>query len=121
MAHKDETIASEVISRLGPEEAASLVAQLDIVITTAQIPGRPAPLLVTRAMVEDMKPGSVVVDLAAPGGGNCELTQAGETVEHNAVKILGPTNLPISAADRREMYYPVQVPTLGLTLSLIHI
>jgi len=66
----------------------------DFIITTAQVPGRPAPRLITVAMVGDMKAGSVIVDLAAESGGNCELTQAGQTVRHNGVTILGPTNLP---------------------------
>ncbi len=66
----------------------------DIVITTALIPGRPAPRLITRAMVESMKPGSVIVDLAAERGGNCELTEAGKVIETpNGVKIAGPLNL----------------------------
>jgi NAD(P) transhydrogenase subunit alpha len=68
----------------------------DLVITTAQIPGKPAPTLILKAMVESMKPGSVIVDLAAESGGNCELTKAGETVEHNGVRIIGPVNLPAS-------------------------
>jgi NAD(P) transhydrogenase subunit alpha len=63
-------------------------------VTTAQIPGRPAPTLVTREMVESMRPGSVIVDLAAETGGNCELTKAGETVDHSGVVIIGPVNLP---------------------------
>jgi len=58
------------------------------------VPGKPAPRLLTRQMVEDMKPGSVVVDLAAESGGNCELTQAGQIVRHHGVTILGPINLP---------------------------
>lgn len=66
----------------------------DLVITTAQIPGRPAPRLITAAMVEGMRPGSVIVDLAAESGGNCELTRAGETVNHNGVLIVGPVNVP---------------------------
>jgi NAD(P) transhydrogenase subunit alpha len=66
----------------------------DFVISTAQVPGKPAPRLVTRQMVEAMKPGSVIVDLAAESGGNCELTQAGKVVSHNGVTILGPVNLP---------------------------
>ncbi len=70
------------------------VARADVVITTAQVPGRPAPLLITRAMVERMKPGAVIVDLAAESGGNCELTQPGEKVVHGAVTIYGPVNLP---------------------------
>jgi NAD(P) transhydrogenase subunit alpha len=66
----------------------------DLVITTAQIPGRPAPQLITGAMVAQMKPGSVIVDLAAESGGNCELTRAGETVNHGGVLIVGPVNVP---------------------------
>jgi H+-translocating NAD(P) transhydrogenase subunit alpha len=70
------------------------IKEMDIVITTALVPGRQAPTLVDQGMVESMKPGSVIVDLAAEAGGNCELTQPGETIEHNQVKILGPLNLP---------------------------
>ncbi|AHB48880.1 NAD(P) transhydrogenase subunit alpha [Hyphomicrobium nitrativorans NL23] len=74
----------------------------DIVITTALIPGRPAPRLITRAMVDSMKPGSVIVDLAAERGGNCEATVPGETVEVSDVKIVGPLNLagtiPVNAS-----------------------
>jgi NAD(P) transhydrogenase subunit alpha len=66
----------------------------DIIITTAQVPGRPAPRLITKQMVAEMKPGSVIVDLAAESGGNCELTKADEVVHYNGVTILGPTNLP---------------------------
>jgi proton-translocating NAD(P)+ transhydrogenase subunit alpha len=73
---------------------ASHIAKQDIVITTALIPGRPAPKLVTRAMVESMKPGSVIVDLAVERGGNVELAQAGGVVEHNGVKIVGHLNMP---------------------------
>ena len=69
------------------------IAKQDIVVTTALIPGRPAPKLVTRAMVESMGPGSVIVDLAAERGGNVELTRADEIVEHNGVTIIGFTNL----------------------------
>ncbi len=73
---------------------ASHIKAQDIVITTALIPGRPAPKLITRAMVESMKPGSVIVDLAAERGGNCELTEPGKTIETaNGVKIFGPLNL----------------------------
>jgi H+-translocating NAD(P) transhydrogenase subunit alpha len=70
------------------------IKEMDIVITTALVPGRRAPKLVDREMVESMKPGSVIVDLAAESGGNCELTEPGETVEHSQVKIVGPVNLP---------------------------
>jgi H+-translocating NAD(P) transhydrogenase subunit alpha len=70
------------------------MGEMDIVITTALVPGRKAPQLVDKDMVESMKPGSVIVDLAAESGGNCELTEAGETVEHEGVRIVGPVNLP---------------------------
>lgn len=72
------------------------IQEMDVVITTALVPGRTAPQLVDREMVESMKPGSVIVDLAAESGGNCELTEPGETVEHEGVKILGPVDLPSS-------------------------
>lgn len=70
------------------------IAEADIIITTAAIPGRPAPRIINREMVESMRGGSVIVDLAAEGGGNCELTRAGEVVVHNGVTIDGPVNLP---------------------------
>ncbi len=70
------------------------IKEMDIVITTALVPGRKAPKLVDRGMVESMKPGSVIVDLAAESGGNCELTELGETVKHSQVTIVGPVNLP---------------------------
>lgn len=70
------------------------LAEIDLVITTALVPGKKAPILLTRDMVEAMRPGSVIVDLAAENGGNCELTSPGETVEHEQVKIIGPVNVP---------------------------
>jgi len=76
------------------ELMAELAAESDVVITTAAIPGRQSPLLITADAVATMKPGSVIVDLAAERGGNCELTQADETVVVHNVTILGPTNLP---------------------------
>jgi len=76
------------------ERLAENIAASDILITTALIPGRPAPRLVERATVERMKAGSVIVDLAAEAGGNCEPTKPDEVVEVNGVTILGPTNLP---------------------------
>jgi NAD(P) transhydrogenase subunit alpha len=75
------------------ELVAGHISKQDIVITTALIPGRPAPKLVTKAMVESMAPGSVIVDLAAERGGNVELTQPGKVVSHNGVTIIGYTNL----------------------------
>ena len=76
------------------ELVANHVKTQDIVITTALIPGRPAPKLITTAMVEGMKAGAVIVDLAAERGGNCELTQADKVIHHNGVSIAGPLNLP---------------------------
>jgi H+-translocating NAD(P) transhydrogenase subunit alpha len=70
------------------------IAASDAVISTAAVPGRPAPRIITRAAVERMRPGSVIVDIAAEQGGNCELTRAGESVLHNGVTVIGPTNLP---------------------------
>ena len=70
------------------------VARADIVITTAAIPGRKAPLLITRETIATMRPGAVIVDLAAESGGNCELTQAGRTMREYGVTIIGPQNLP---------------------------
>ena len=81
------------------------VAVADAVITTASVPGRRAPRIISRAAVERMKAGAVIIDLAAESGGNCELTRAGETVVHHGVKILGPVNLPAQLAyHASEMY-----------------
>jgi len=81
------------------------VAKADIVITTAQIPGKRAPLLLRTQMVESMKPGSVIVDLAASSGGNCELTKNNEVVRYNGVCIIGNSNLPGSVpADASKLY-----------------
>jgi NAD(P) transhydrogenase subunit alpha len=77
----------------------------DIVITTALIPGKPAPLLITEAMVRAMHPGSVIVDIAAEQGGNCELTEAGKTIRVHGVKIAGPVNLPSSLAYHASQLY----------------
>ena len=77
-----------------PELLRPHIASADVVITTALIPGRPAPLVVNEGAVEDMDSGSVIVDLAAPNGGNCALTEPGATVTTHDVHILGPTNLP---------------------------
>src|SRR5688500_13239366 len=86
-------------------EVAKRVAQADVVITTALIPGRPAPVLVTEEMVRSMKPGSVIVDLAAPQGGNCPLTEPGRTVMKHGVTLVGETNLPaLVAADASSLY-----------------
>src|SRR5215471_16291603 len=81
------------------------IAAADAVITTASVPGRPAPKIISRAVVERMRPGSVVVDIAAEQGGNCELTRAGEIVQHQGVKVIGPLNVPSDLAyNASEMY-----------------
>ncbi|MEM6795580.1 MAG: Re/Si-specific NAD(P)(+) transhydrogenase subunit alpha [Acidobacteriota bacterium] len=94
------------------------VAQADVVICTALVPGRKAPVLVTREMVEGMKPGAIVVDLAVSQGGNCELSQAEEEVRHGDVLILGPANLPADTPlDASQLYarnvWALLEPTLG--------
>jgi proton-translocating NAD(P)+ transhydrogenase subunit alpha len=81
------------------------IAVADAVVTTAAVPGRPAPKIISRAAVERMRPGSVVVDIAAEQGGNCELTRAGEVVEHQGVRVVGAVNLAAELAyNASEMY-----------------
>jgi NAD(P) transhydrogenase subunit alpha len=81
------------------------IAAADAVVTTASVPGRRAPVIISRSAVERMRPGSVIVDIAAEQGGNCELTQAGQTLVHQGVKIIGALNLPASLAyNASEMY-----------------
>jgi NAD(P) transhydrogenase subunit alpha len=82
-----------------------VVAESDVVITTAMVPGRRAPVLITEEMIRGMKPGSVVVDLAAERGGNCELTVPGETVERYGVKIVGAVNLPSEVPHDASLMY----------------
>jgi NAD(P) transhydrogenase subunit alpha len=88
------------------------VAAADVVITTAQVPGKKAPVLLTRAMVEGMKHGSVVVDIAAGQGGNCELTVGGQEVHHKGVLVLGPSNLPAELASDASLLYARNVLAL---------
>jgi NAD(P) transhydrogenase subunit alpha len=87
------------------------LARFDAVITTAAVPGKRAPILVTREMVAQMSPGSVLVDLAAATGGNCELTRPDETVVVNGVTILGPTNLPATVPHHASQMYAKNVTT----------
>jgi NAD(P) transhydrogenase subunit alpha len=84
----------------------------DVVITTALVPGRPAPKLVTAEAVEGMKPGSVIVDLAGESGGNCELTEPGQTVVKHDVKIVSPLNLPASMAEHSSQLFARNVLAL---------
>lgn len=100
--------AKEVADETQRRQQAALsasVADSDVVITTAQIPGRPAPLLISREMVELMSPGSVILDMAAASGGNCEVTRAGENIDHRGVTVMGPTDLAGRVAvDASQMY-----------------
>src|SRR5690606_37560865 len=97
---------------------AKRVAAADIVITTALIPGRAAPVLVTEDMVKAMKPGSVIVDLAAAQGGNCPLTEAGQTVVKHGVTLVGETNLPaLVAADASALYARKVIDFLKLVIN----
>ena len=106
----------EAFYRRQREMMLKVVAAHDVVITTALIPGRPAPILVTKEMVEAMPPGSVVVDLAAERGGNCELTQPDQVVVHRAVTIIGPSNLPALVP-----YHASQMYSKNITTFLAHL
>jgi NAD(P) transhydrogenase subunit alpha len=93
-------------------------ARQDIIITTAAIPGRPAPTLITADAIANMAPGSVIVDLAAETGGNCELTEAGQIVESGGVKIVGPTNLPSDLPGHASQLYAKNLENLlGLMIT----
>ncbi|HEX2094428.1 MAG TPA: Re/Si-specific NAD(P)(+) transhydrogenase subunit alpha [Longimicrobiaceae bacterium] len=88
------------------------VRDMDLVISTAQVPGRPAPRLITEEMVAGMRPGSVIVDVAAENGGNCTLTRPGETVQAHGVTILGPTNLAATVPLHASQMFSRNVLTL---------
>ena len=99
------------------EMMVKVVAASDVVITTAAIPGKKAPVLVTEEMVKGMHPGSVIVDLAAERGGNCELTRAGETVDYNGVRIIGPVNIPATVPFHASQMYAKNITTFLLHLT----
>jgi NAD(P) transhydrogenase subunit alpha len=103
---------SEEEQRRQQEELEARIGDFDVVVTTALIPGRPAPRLIPRSAIESMRPGSVIVDLAAEAGGNAELTQPDEEVSHNGVTILGPTNLPSSMPYHASQLYARNVSAL---------
>lgn len=90
---------------------AASVKDMDIVVTTAAIPGKRAPILVTKAAVEGMRPGAIIVDLAAETGGNCELTREGARTDHHGVGILGPVNLPSTVPLHASQMYSRNVAT----------
>jgi NAD(P) transhydrogenase subunit alpha len=106
----------EAFYRRQREMMLKVVAASDVVITTALIPGKPAPILLTKEMVDAMAPGSVVVDLAAERGGNCELTRPDETVVHRGVTILGPSNPPALVP-----YHASQMYSKNITTFLAHL
>jgi NAD(P) transhydrogenase subunit alpha len=93
------------------EAMAKVVAGSDVIVTTAAVPGRKAPVLITADMVKGMQPGSVIVDLAAERGGNCELTKADEPVVAHGVTILGPTNLATSIPYHASQMYAKNITT----------
>jgi NAD(P) transhydrogenase subunit alpha len=93
------------------EAMGSVLAEQNVVITTAAVPGKKAPILITREMVERMAPGSVVVDIAAERGGNCELTKPGETAVHNGISIVGPLNLPSAVPYHASQMYAKNIAT----------
>jgi NAD(P) transhydrogenase subunit alpha len=107
----DVKAMSEDFLRRQREAMASVLAQNSVVITTAAVPGRKAPVLITRDMVEKMAPGSLIVDIAAERGGNCELTRAGEVVEQNGVRIFGPVNLPSAIPYHASQMYAKNIAT----------
>ncbi|MBD2462406.1 Re/Si-specific NAD(P)(+) transhydrogenase subunit alpha [Oscillatoria sp. FACHB-1407] len=117
---EEDTVASggyaKEISEAAKERSRQVVTdhvrQADVVVTTAQVPGKKAPLLLTEEMVAQMKPGSVIVDLAAEQGGNCACTEPGKNVVRNGVTIIGPMNLPSSMPVHASQMYSKNVATL---------
>lgn len=103
---------SEASKQRTQEVLTEHVKQADVVITTAQVQGKKAPLLVTEEMVAQMKPGAVIVDIAAEQGGNCACTQPGKDVQHNGVTIIGPINLPSSMPVHASQLYAKNISTL---------
>ena len=95
---------------------AKVVANANVVITTALVPGKKAPILITEAMVDGMEPGSLIVDMAAEKGGNCELTKPGQTTNYKGVTLLGPTNLPATVP-----YHASQMYAKNITTFLLHL
>ena len=121
---RTEETAGGYASELTPEQQAQQQAALeeripdfDVVITTAAVPGRPAPRLIPASAVEGMRPGSVIVDLAAETGGNCEVTVPGEVIEHGSVTIIGMRNIPSTMAYHASQLYSRNVGALLLHLA----
>ena len=108
---------SEEQVKMQQQQLADIVAECDVCITTAAIPGKPSPLLVTADAVRRMRPGSVIVDLAAERGGNCELSQADQAVVEHGVTILGPTNLPSEVPQHASQMYAKNLVNFLLLLT----
>ncbi len=107
--------ATELTAEQQAQQQAALeerIPDFDVVVTTAAVPGRPAPKLIPASAVERMRPGSVIVDVAAETGGNCELTTPGEVVDHGGVTIVGTTNLPSLMAFHASQLYSRNVAAL---------
>ncbi|WP_246814048.1 Re/Si-specific NAD(P)(+) transhydrogenase subunit alpha [Ferrimonas balearica] len=96
---------------------ADVLAQQDVVITTAAIPGRKAPVLITEAQLMQMKPGAVIIDLAAETGGNCELTEAGQTVIHHGVTIIGPKNFAATVPNHASQMFGTNLTNLLMLMA----
>jgi NAD(P) transhydrogenase subunit alpha len=110
-------LTEEALDR-GRDLITKTAAHSDVIVTTAQVPGRPAPKLIRRAAVEGMRPGSVLVDLAAPAGGNCELTKPGVTQVLNGVTLMAPLNLPAGVpVDASQLYARNILNFLGLVVT----
>jgi NAD(P) transhydrogenase subunit alpha len=107
---------SEDFLRKQQQEMAKTIAANDVVITTAAVPGKKAPILVTAEMVKGMAPGSVIVDIAAERGGNCELTRPGETVTIDGVSILGPLNMASDTPAHASQMYAKNITTFLLSM-----
>ena len=106
----------ELFYRRQQDAMAKVIASADVVVTTALVPGKKAPTLITEAMVDGMEPGSIIVDLAAEQGGNCELTRADRPTVHNGITLLGPTNLAASVP-----YHASQMYAKNITTFLLHL
>ncbi|MCX7786295.1 MAG: Re/Si-specific NAD(P)(+) transhydrogenase subunit alpha [Spirochaetes bacterium] len=98
------------------EKLGEVIAGMDVVITTASVPGKKAPVLITREMVEQMAPGSVIVDIAAERGGNCELTKPGERYTYKGVMIIGPVNLASTVPFHASQLYSKNITTFLLSI-----
>lgn len=98
------------------EMMSSVVANSDVVITTAAVPGKKAPVLITGDMVDEMRPGSVIVDLAAEQGGNCEITESGKDIKRNGVTVTGPNNLPSTVPYHSSQMYSKNITNFLLLM-----